>query len=354
MWRFPRHSSITFDVGAAGLRVSQAAGGAGTTRIRDAIAIELDAAADEPGALLDRLVRLVDQGAFSGRDVALVLGPPDIQFHALRVPDAALRQGEAQVAEMLRWEVSSQSRAEPDELEVRHWVLPPARRNGENVMAVSMMAQAALDWVEGFSKRGLTLRRIESAPAALTHLAAMAFPPDPDHLWASLDLGRDAATLTVAIGRTPVYVRALPVSMRKWTEQLATALDVPVDVAERVKRENGIAPERRGAAADGVSPGAVLFGLLREELIGLCSELVRCLHYVRQTHDEVTTSRIALAGGGAQTPGLASFIESQLGITVDMLDGHAIRGVRGVRLPSGVTAAEAVACGAALLELEAA
>ncbi len=350
MWRIPKRSSIVFDLGAGGVRVCQAAAGRGAPRICDALAIEGDTQS-EPDALDARLARLVDQGAFRGREVTLTLGPPHLQFHAMRVPDAALRQGDAQLSELLRWEVSSQSRAEPSDLEVRYWRLPPARKNGENVMAVSMSTQTALQWVTRLEKFGLTLRRIEAAPSALTHLAARVFPAEDDHLWAILDLGRDGATLTVVVGTTPTYVRSLTISMRRWTEQLAQALQTPVDIAERIKRASGIFPDQRRMAEGETSPAAVLFGLLREELVGLCTEIIRCLHYVRQTHDELTVTHIVLAGGGALTPGLSDFIENQIGMTTSVLNAETLAAAPGLRVPKGVSAGQVVACGSALLEL---
>ncbi len=377
-WLRPRRSAITFDLGAAGIRAYQFQQRGQRPRLCDSLRFDLKAApsrgqtdgeADDQtsGPRLDapQLARLIGQGRFIGRDVAIVVSPPEVQFFPLHLPVAALAQSPERVQQALKWEVARQSRGNADSFEVRHWMLPPGRGQQANVMAVVMSSEVARQWCDLLDEQGLTLRRIDVSPCALVRLCRQAWTPAEGDLWGVLDLGLRHSTLTIVVGHTPTYIRSLSVWSQQWTRRLAAALEVSESVAEQLKREHGIghieravgraAPDRQLLDANDLPN--VFSGVLRGSLHTLSAEVGRCFSYVMQSFPESGAKRLLLAGGGACLGGLPAVLAADLGIPVATLTStpdtpateweHPLADVR------FDSPAAAAALGSAILHLEA-
>lgn len=339
-WLRPQRSLITFDLGAAGIRACQVQrsrragnrGRAGGLTLRDSLHVERRSATENDKAtppIVDaaQLDRLIGQGAFCGRDVALILSPPEVQFLPLHLPPQALAQPRQRIEQALCWEVAQASRKSGDELEVRFWHLPAGRGQQANVMAVAMAADAAARWGEEFARCRLALRRIDVSPCALVHLACRAWTPTEQDLWGVLDLGRRHSILTVVVGAVPTYVRELSISPHDWTQRLSEAFEVSHAVAEELKRQHGVRPTERGLGQSSRARNPLAAGdiqdavssVLRESLETLAHETTRCFSYVFQSYPDVNLRRLFLAGGGASIPGLADGLGANLGIDVTVL-----------------------------------
>lgn len=328
-WLRTRRSAITFDLGATGTRACQVHGRDGQFRLCDSLQLER-----LPSELIDRnaaptvdplkLDRLIGQGNFSGREVGLVLSPPDIQFFPLRLPDQALGQPADRVQQALRFEVAQESRKPAEDLEVRYWLLPRGRGQHANVMAVVISTSQALGWYDVFARHRLQLCRIDASPCALVRLAQLTWTPGDTDLWGVLDLGLRHSTLTIVVGTVPTYIRSLSIVAPQWTEQLAAALEVTYPVAEQLKREHSVQHTERGVRT--TSSGAslsratdfssALSSVLRGSLQTLSQEIGRCFSYVMQSFPDISVKRLLLAGGGASFAGLPAVLEAHLGIPV--------------------------------------
>lgn len=324
----PRNSAITFDVGTSGIRAFQVVARGTQLATRDSLRLDWHPVENEDGGCAppdySRIARLVGQGSFSGSDVALVLSPPDVRFCALRLPKKVFTQSESRIRAALAWEVAREMRAEVHELEVRYWQLPPGHQRGLNVMAVALPLERALAWYQSLAQDGLRLCRIDVSPCALVHLAGRVWTPAERELWGILDLGFRRSTLTVVLGTVPAYIRSLSASSNSWTSRLAQAFEVSPAGAEQIKRTHGVRPTDRGIRApepdrpllNAQDTASVVFGLLRESLDDLVHETNECFHYVMQSFSDVSVSRLLLAGGGANLPGLSEYLELQLGMPV--------------------------------------
>lgn len=378
-----RQSAITFDVGATGVRACQLLSRSAAFALRDYLAIDFPPAAPDPNpedstrtAPQDRIVptdaarlaRVASQGSFQGRDVAVLLAPPEIRFHTLRVPDNILKQPSDRVQQALAFEVSREARCEPSELEVRHWPLPPGHQQGLNVMAISLSTRRALEWVAAFEAQNLTLKRLDAMPCALVRFAlqndgAIATPTGTDEgvaakdVWAVLECGFRQTTLTVVIGDQPAYIRCLPVSTDQWTRRIADAFDLPYAEADELKCRHGISLEGGGgdlSSADLSTMNdddlpAVVFSILREPLDALVREIDLCVSYVMRSYPDLNVRRLVLAGGGAALRGMDEYLSLHLGVPVTHINA-AISGSPAHR--AGL--AGAAAMGGAMLDLESA
>jgi Tfp pilus assembly PilM family ATPase len=360
-----RRSAITFDLGAAGIRACQLELGARAARVRDSLHYDRVAPVGAEGgpAEVPQLERLLDQGRFARRSVALVLPPPEVQFYPLRLPDAVLGQSPDRLAQAVQWEAAREAREAAEKLEVRYWHLPRGVAQPANVMAVTLPTGSAEAWRARFAQQGLTLERINVAPCALVRLALCCWTPLEHELWGVLDLGRRHITLTVVLGRVPTYIRTVAPGTETWTQRLAQSFDVPPPVAEQLKREHGVCVTDR-SVRPGAGPGllqaadlpAVISSLLRDLLQGLAREVGRCFSYVMQTYPETGVKGLLLAGGGAALRGLPLVLAHELGIPVHALHGPAADGLRWEKPIAELNLQPllAAAVGAALLDLEAA
>jgi hypothetical protein len=367
-WLRTRRSAITFDLGATGTRACQFQGRDGQFRLCDSLQLERPPSGETdqsapPTVDPVKLDRLTGQGNFSGRDVALVLSPPDVQFFPLRLPDQALSQPPDRVQQALRFEVAQESRKPAEDLEVRYWFLPRGRGQHANVMAVVMSASQAARWCDLFARHRLCLRRIDVSPCALVRVAQYAWSPDDNDLWGVLDLGLRHTTLTVVVGTTLTYIRSLSVLAPQWTEQLSKALEVTYPVAEQLKRQHSLQPTQRGLRTGATTASlsqatdfsSALSSVLRGSLQTLAQEIGRCFSYVMQSFPDAGVKRLLLAGGGANFGGLAAVLEAQLGIPVASLAGSSAEpGTPAQPLASmHCEPGAAASLGGALLDLEA-
>jgi len=354
-----RASAITFDPGLSAIRVCQLRGGGQSGSVRDRIELALPGA-DAKSRMPDmpRLCRAIEQGDFSGADVGLVLGSPLARFHALKLPEPLLREAPEQASEALAWEIARETRADPAQLEVRFWKLPPGHRQGLNVLAATIPRDAAIQLFGDFSARRLRLRSVGVAPCALVRAALLLHDPGPEEVWGVLDLGGTHTSLTIVLQQTPVYVRSLAFQSDHLTRRISEAFEVPPEEAEAIKRRHGLTPSDRGLrpgrGASLVSDediARVVFAVAREPLEALTRDIIQCFSYVIESFPAAQASRLFLAGGGAALNGLESLLEDLLGVPTEVL-----RRAAGADGGSHIelTPSCAAVVGAALLDVEAA
>jgi len=281
-----------------------------------------------------------------------------------RGADAALAQPPERIEQALKWEVSQESRAAGEDLEIRFWRLPTGRGATANVMAVALRSSLAVQWSSALAAEGLHLRRIDVSPCALTRLGLRRRAAAESDLWGVLDLGLRHSTLTLVVGSVPPYIRPLASSTHQWTRQLAGAFEVPYSVAEKLKREHCVEYTQEGVRAapaganllDAADIASALSRALRDPLQALGREVGRCFSYLMQSFPEHTVQHLFLAGGGACLCGLAGVLQTELGIPVEPL-GEATAGDHTPWAQPlsdvSVTPRSAGAAGAALLDLEA-
>jgi type IV pilus assembly protein PilM len=355
-----RDSAITFDVGTTGVRVCQLRRHGRGLAVRDTLQVQLDERCLDGSQRIDRLARLIQQGQYHGRSVALVTSPPTTLFHALRVPSNLLAHGPAEVQQALAWEIAREIRAAGQVLEVRYWTLPPGHAEGVNVMAVALAREEADRWHAAFARHGLQLNRIDVAPCALARAAGWTWQPQPADAWLLVDLGATRTTITVMLGTTPVYVRPAPVGAAHWTTRISHFFDISEPEAETLKKATRLEPTSRGVRRGGdpgamgaEDLGAVLFSVIRESLEGLVRDLQLCLAYVQGSYREARPARVILGGGGGEQAGLREYLAQRLELPVQpVLTPDATPEHRGPQAPFALHAAAAVALGSAALELE--
>ncbi len=252
----------------------------------------------------------------------------------MNLPAALLDGPRGEIIDAIRWEVGRVLSFSPEQAEFAYWALPPGAGGSaprQAAMAVSADRQRLTVMTDACREHRLICTRIEAGTCALVAAGLTGIQPQPNDIWGILDLGAAANNLTVTVGQTPVYQRLVPGAGTELTERLAHVLEVPVEVAENLKRRWGIQATTRGhrmgpcdleALRDEDVP-EFLFSLARPLLDAMQREIERAFDYVMQTYPEATPKRLVLGGLGARLRGLASWLGEALGVPVATLDGSA-------------------------------
>jgi Tfp pilus assembly PilM family ATPase len=350
---------LGLDLGQAAIRAVQlrrapdspsSAGGAGDTQpfagpwmVIDAV--QWDRRPDEPAELKtgwsERLRRGLRQRAFRGRRVAVGFSSPDVEIHALELPDDAAA-GQAPVVAAARIEIERLMSFEDGSAETDFWRIPRGRGTRTDALGVAAPRARVLEIWDLCRRAGLDCRRIDASACAVARLGTMLRFAGPRDIWGALDLGYRAARLALCVDDVPVLARAFDTGGAKWTARIAEGLQVSPASAELHKRDHGLALAGRGlrrrnraAAADDevhAVPAAtahvpndelagMITSILRSELDQLAAEIERSYAYVQQCFPERGIGGLMLVGGGALTRNLEHHLSQRLGISVRAADG---------------------------------
>lgn len=341
MWglsRLGQHSVIMVSPCTTALRVCQVNGlgrGGGIVDL-----LELPRSADESEApLMADLDPILMRGQFLGQQVGLLLDAPMVEFQELRVPTNLLKRPPEEVQSALAWELGRDARLDGNALEVRYWHLPPGHSEGHNVMTVAVPRVTTESVLEAVDNSHYELSFVTVEPLALAACAqASQLELGSSESWGILDLGAKRATLTVMAGSTPIYVRTLGEGVHRWAERVGRAFRVEGRAARSLLAEHGVLSAERhdaevGAASDsdgayggastavmsGVRIADIAIGALGSTLDELAQQVGVCFTYVAGNFPQFEAKRILLAGGGAQTPGVAAHLQERLGVSVTPL-----------------------------------
>jgi type IV pilus assembly protein PilM len=144
--------------------------------------------------------------------------------------------------------------------------------------------------------------------------------PEPDRAaLVAVAVGSERSTLAVSDGRTCDFTRVLHWGGASVTGAIARALEVDVEDAERIKREltfdgpdapAGLSPVQVEKAREAARLGLQTFG----------RELVSSLQFYQSQEGSLGIREVVLAGGSAQLPGLASAVQTMIGVAVRVGD----------------------------------
>jgi len=263
----------------------------------------------------------IQRADFRGRQVICALCPPDIDLHALGLPDLSA-QPENQVDDIVHWEIKRLTSPETGEIETSHWRLPEGTRGSPNIIGVATSQASVALLSQRCRGVGLDCIGIDASPCALARAASTLAPREQTDVWGVLDLGHRQSRLLICMGHTPVLARSAGSGGEEWTQRLAEELKLSDEAAEVHKCDHGIAPSRRGARRE-PAPGAprselasILFGVLRQTLTKLVAEIERSYSYVLGCYPSGVARDLIIVGGGAATHQLPEYLGDNLGITV--------------------------------------
>jgi len=314
---------IGIDIGAAGVRAAQARFSQGVYDVLEAAQAEppsSEKAADsEVGTAGRWLADCLTKGEFRGRFASAALSTPDLEYHALELPAAALREDAAAV---IRIEVERLTARTSAAIETGHWLLPPSSTPGPNTVAIGAPQDAVAEMLDLCAHAGLDCTCVEPAATALARFGVQLSQWDAKSIWGVLDLGARQSRLLLCNAETPILVRTAGTGGRSWTQRIADALQLSFKGAEVQKRNHGIALSGQTRPREDADGGrselpALLLGALRLDFNELAAEVKRSYEYVLSCYPQHQAADLVLVGGGALLRNLAAHLSQSLGIPVN-------------------------------------
>ena len=177
---------------------------------------------------------------------------------------------------------------------------------------------AALDRLQ---TQGVDPAEVLVPELALGRLAQSIGPTAPES-FALVDMGHEATRVVVWHRGRPVLARTIRRGGRQVTEALAQAFQLPVEEAERVKREHGVVV-LDPSSLEGLDPSvreqvSMLSDGLQRALQPLSRELRRSLQSLL-ARDRIAVEKVYLCGGASMLKNTGPWLARELGVEVDRL-----------------------------------
>ncbi len=310
------HCPIGLDVGTRGVKLLQLSQAGAGWSVRSAA---LDAAAVGKDAVADTVKRLLDEGAFAGRQVVSSLPVDKLHYKNLRLPPMPADELKAAV----EWETADRLGLNKDAYEIQYIPVGEVRQ-GEDVRQEIIVMAAPHKVVESHVATlvgcGLQPVAIDSVPTALSRSSGvLCDSQSAGRADVMLDLGYTSSKVVICRGGRVMFFKLIEVGVEAFDQALADQLDLGERDAEALLRGG----DRQGTVdAEPGRPEDVdhaVHEALRPVVQELTRELGLCLRYYSVTFRGERPDRVDILGG-----------EARLDLIVDMIAEHASLEARAV------------------------
>lgn len=342
-------SPIGLDLSPTALRAAQLSGrgpAATITRLTAFPRREDERGQPASDGFAERVRRSLRQAEYLGTRAVAGLSVPDLELHALDLPDCGELQDAGSFADAARWETERVMGVPAGQAAVAYWRLPPSKATKTTAMGVAVRVDAVEGALDLSKQIGLECERVDAAACALARVGSLARrtgAAPSTGVWSVLDLGQRLTRQVVCVDDAPVLARTLGSGGSSWTESIAAALGVSAEAAETHKRDFGIATKGPSAVRETGSSdtppaeaegqiAAMILSILRGNLENLAMEIERSYEYVLRCYPDRPPAGVLLVGGGADLRGLGGHFAKKLGVEVHTLDEV----VRGGKAPLSV------------------
>lgn len=187
---------------------------------------------------------------------------------------------------------------EKDDLSFSYKVIARSS-NGVDVLMYGASREVMNDWHDFFESVGIVITAFDHE---LLAIGRGLFGADIPHSSCIVDIGAERTKIAIFTGRGLEYVHAIDSAGDFFTREIAKILDLSIDTAEKMKRDEGMQPVSLAAP----------FAQFLEPII---SEIRTAVRYAQETiHDPI--SDVVLVGGSAQLKGLPAYLSEQLQLPV--------------------------------------
>ncbi len=187
------------------------------------------------------------------------------------------------------------------------------RPEKEGTMEVVLVA-AKRDYMEEFlgllTSLGLKPVVVDVDPFSLEVMYEFSYPNVQEEVVALINVGATTLNINILKSGASQYTRDLPIGGDSITREIMRFFDVDYERAENIKR---------GAHLEGVNPRN-LRKIFQRSVDYFVTELQKILDFFSTNISYDPIQKIFLSGGAANTYGLASTMETELGIPVEPVD----------------------------------
>ena len=169
-------------------------------------------------------------------------------------------------------------------------------------LLIAMPKEAVMTAVQAVERAGLHVEGVDLASFAVLRAASRL----DSQVEAIVDIGAEVTSVVVHADGEPLIVRTVPRGGAEITETIGSRLGLSLPEAEELKCRFGLhgdgSPNTADTIADAVRP--------------LINELRSSFTYLASGERQKQVTRVSLCGGGSLMPGLAEYVQKQLGVGV--------------------------------------
>ena len=304
--------AIGLDLGATSVRAAVLTltmrGGRPSVTVHGAGSVPLPPGAIVNGVVTEQVVvtqalkHLWESRGFNCHNVILGMANPQVVVRPLQIPNLNAQQR----AKALPFQAREIIALPLEEVILDYAQVgdPDPKSGMVSGLLIATPRRPVLAAVEAVERAGLKIVRVDlSSFGALRSIA-----DERSVVQAVIDVGAHMTSIVIHNHGVPQLVRTLARGGQQLTEALVESLNVPIEEAERLKRERGLT-----GSGDPVSEA------LQAGVRPLLAEIRSSINYFRAGSEGAQLQGISLTGGGSALPGLAAALASQNGLPTDVV-----------------------------------
>jgi type IV pilus assembly protein PilM len=193
------------------------------------------------------------------------------------------------------------------------WFIMGDKPEKEGTMEVVLVASKKdymdeyLDLISGLKLEPIV---VDVDPFALEVMYEFSYPNVQEEIVGLVNVGASTVNINIIKSGASQYTRDLPVGSDSITREIMRMFDVDFGRAENIKR---------GAQLDGINPRN-LRKVFQRSVDSFVSEIQKILDFFATNVSYDPIQKIFLSGGGATTYGLASGMETEFNVPVELVD----------------------------------
>ncbi len=303
-----RRDTLGLDVGSSAIKAVQLSRNNGSFRL-EALGIApvppdviVEGAIREPAAVAEAIQEAVGKAGVHTKDVAIALSGRELIIKKLQIPKVPPKE----LPDAVQLEAEHHIPFSIDEVFLDYHVVGTPDELMDLIL-VAVKKSKVTEYVSVVEAAGLNAVVVDVDGFALGNQFELNHPTEQGEAVALVDLGASAMKTNVVRGGASIFARDIPFGGKNYTQAIAQHLRIPLDQAEAAKTGKDV-----GIPWDSIVPA--LESVSRE----LSLEIQRTLDYFVSTVESERISKIVMAGGCAQLPGLTDYLSSIWGIPVEV------------------------------------
>jgi type IV pilus assembly protein PilM len=267
-----------------------------------------------------RVKKSLRQADYKGRRTVVGISAPEVELHALEIPDHGELRDDSKFDEAATWELERVSGVSREDAMTSYWRVPPCKASRTTAMGVVARADDVAKASQFAQTIGLECESVDATACALSRLgAALRRSRDTtgQSIWSVMNVGHRTLNIVVNVDETPVLARSVGTGSQQWTSSIAKVLGLSDEAAESHKLDFGI-DQNTDSTQEPVNReiASMVFNALRTDLNGIVNEVERSYEYVMRCFPNATVEGVLTVGGGADLRGLTGFLADKLGVEV--------------------------------------
>lgn len=259
-------------------------------------------------ALADKIKQAHDTAGISTKLVVCGLPESSIFSRLILLPDLP----EDQLEQSLYYEAKQYLPIPPSEVQLDHIPITKKTIEGKDLIQALLVAAPKTvvnSYVDIIQRAGMELIALETETMATAR--TITFKNSVEGSILTIDFGAKGTDMSVVKDKTPIFSQSLGTGSDALTKALVADFGLDYAQAEQYKRTYGLlADQAEGKIAKALYPVMQI----------IINEINKTLNYFRAHLQESTPKKIYIVGDGAKLPGLAAYLNQNLGIETVVSD----------------------------------